>query len=58
MKRTPIEFMEAFVAQTRPVDFRISPKSVARFQDNDRLWPVEVWIRTHDGDEVTQVWEM
>ena len=60
MKRTPAEFMAEFAAQTRPLDHHISPQSIVRFQDDDRLWPVEVWMRipTHDGNEVPQVWEM
>ena len=60
MKMTPAKFMEDFAVQTRPVDFYISPNSVARFQSDDRLWPVEVWIRVkiRDGNDIPQVWEM
>ena len=60
MKRNPEDFMEQFAAQTKPLDHHISPKSMERFLDDDRLWTVLVWMRipTHDGNEVPQVWEM
>ena len=52
--------MEDFAAETGPVDFHISPKSVEGFRHDDRLWPIEVWIRvrTREGNEIPQVWEM
>ena len=60
IKRNPKEFMERFAAQTKPLDYHISSKSIARFLDDDRLGPVEVWIRvrTYHGNVVPQFWEM
>ena len=44
-----VEYLEEIMGEMDPEEYRVSPDSVSRFLDNDRVWPVEVWMALRDG---------
>ena len=38
----------ALAEEFKALDHQLSPQSVERFQRNDRVWPVELWMKVRD----------
>ena len=52
MKTGIQEYAAETAAELQAVDHHLSPQSLARFQENDRAWPVELWIKVREPAEV------
>ena len=52
--------VEEFVAQTRPLLHQVSERSVQRMLRDDRLWPVDLWMKApqEGGPGTLQRWQL
>ena len=44
-----MEYLEELLRELAPEDHHVSVESTNLFLDNDRVWPVEVWLALPDG---------
>ena len=49
MKRNIVEHAENAAQDLEALEYRITVESTQRFLDDDRVWPVEVWMALRDG---------
>ena len=45
------EYVEDFINQLKPLDCHLSDESLDRFICDDRLWPIDLWVKApqHNG---------
>ena len=48
MKTHPDQEVEQIVERAKALDHAVTPQSLDRFQSNDTLYPIELWMRIQD----------